>query len=83
MDWIGGSRISSDRGYRAGRTSERLLNRPRGPLGQEEQPGGEEYKGEHAEAKAEKLGIIKYPNMWLRAAEGTCRDACHRQLLAK
>lgn len=56
MYWIGSSSISSDRGNRAGRTSERLLDRPRNPLSQEEQPGGEESKGEHAEAKAEELG---------------------------
>jgi hypothetical protein len=46
---IGGSRISSDCSNRIGRTGKRLLDRPRKTLSKEEQPGGEESKGEHAE----------------------------------
>jgi hypothetical protein len=74
---IGGSRISSDCNNRAGRTGKRLLDRPRKTLSQEEHPGGEESKGEHAEAfQAAEWNLtvyvtpdaIKYPNMWLRAA---------------
>ena len=47
---IGGSTISSDCSNRAGRTGKRLLDGPRKTERQEEQPGGEGGKGEHAEA---------------------------------
>lgn len=76
---IGGSTISSDCSNRVGRTGKRLLDRPRKTLSREEQPGGEESKGEHAEAfqaapefdgiSMSRPDALKYPNMWLRAVE--------------
>jgi hypothetical protein len=55
---IGGSRISSDCSNRVGRTGKRLLDRPRESLRQEEQPVGEESKGEHAEALQAEYGKL-------------------------
>lgn len=68
---IGGLRIGLNCSNRAGHTGKRLLGGPRKTLSEEEQPGGEESEGEHAEAfqapEFEHVGIIMYPNMWLRA----------------